>query len=149
MSDQEVDKGIQNTTSAVTASPDNTNGTENTNTEVPIQGGLPKLQKVLVQGVDDKDHTSGPLVFQSTTATAITTPDRSSDIESSGSTSKPLGGTATPFVQSAIPNALRMGENVPSVGGPSVYLQQRRPIRGSGKPNRRTSTCVPKFGGLY
>ena len=111
------------------------------------------MQKVPVEGVDDVDRTSGSLVFQSTTAMAITTPDRSSDTESSGSTSRPLGGTATPFFQSDMPNSLhlpfplpkeflRMEENVPSAGAPSIYLQRRCPICFSGKPNLQTSTCV-------
>jgi len=153
MADQEVDKWIRNTTATVTASPDNTNDTEKTNTETATQGSLPKLQGVLVEGADDEDHTSGPVVFQLTTAMATTTPDRSSDIERSGSTSKPLGGTAAPFLQSDMPNALplpfplpkeflQMEENVPSAGLPSIYLQRRCPICFSGKPNLRTSTCV-------
>ena len=153
MTDQEVDIWIRNTTFAVTASADNTNGTENTNTEIPIQGRPPKLQEDPVQGVDDQGHTSGLLVFQSTTAIAITTPDRSSDTESSGFTSKPLGGTATAFFQSDMPNVvplpfplpkdfLRMQENVPITGVPSIYLQRRCPICFSGKPNLQTSTCI-------
>jgi hypothetical protein len=58
----------------------------------------------------------------------------SSDSESSGSMSKPLGGIATPFLQSDTPNALptpfplpndflQMEENIPSTGVPSIYLQ--------------------------
>jgi hypothetical protein len=77
----------------------------------------------------------------------------SSDSESSGSTSKPLGGIATPFLQSDTPNALptpfplpndflQMEENVLSTGVLLIYLQRRCPICFSGKPNLRTSKCV-------
>ena len=136
----------------MTPSPDNTNTTEHTNTEIPTQGRLPKLQKVRVQEVDDK-NTSGPLVFQSTTAMAVTTPDRPSDIESISPMLRPLGKTAAPFLQSDMPNVrplpfplpkdfLRMEENAPSADIPSIYLQRRCPICFSGKPNLKTSTCV-------
>ena len=134
MTDQEVNTWIRNTTSAVTASPDNTNGTENTNEEIPIQGRLTKLQKRLVEGVDDEDDVRQPHIFQSATAMAITMPTCSSDTEINGSMSKPLRGTATPFFQSDMPNALPlpfplpkvflwMEENVPSAGLPLIYLQ--------------------------
>jgi hypothetical protein len=37
---------------------------------------------------------------------------------------------------------LRMEENVPRAGLPSIYLQRRCPICFSGKPNLQTSSCV-------
>jgi len=134
MTDQEVDTWIRNMTSAMTASPDKTNSTENTNKEIPIQGRLTKLQKRLVEGVDDEDEVCWPLVFQSMTAMATTMPDRSSDTEINGSMSGPLRETSTPFFQSDMPNALPlpfplpkdflwMEENVPSAGLLSIYLQ--------------------------
>jgi hypothetical protein len=105
-------------TSAVSAPPDNTNGTKN---------AIPTKVKL-----------------------------HSSDDECSGSMSKPLGGIATPFLQSSMPNALptpfplpkdflRMEENVPSAGVPSIYLQRRCPICFSGKPTLRTSVCIPNL----
>ena len=76
--------------------------------------------------------------------------DRSSGIESSAPTSEPPRRTATP---SDMPNALplpfplpndflRMEENVPIAGVPSIYLQRRCPICFSGTPNLQTSVCV-------
>jgi len=156
MTDQEVDTWIQNMTSAVTVSPDNTNSTENTNKEIPIQGRLTKLQKHLVEGVDDEDDICQPLVFQSTTAMATMMPDCSSDTEINGSTSGPLRGTATPFFQSDMPNALPlpfplpkdflwMEENVLSTGLPSIYLQRWCLMCFSRKPYLQTSVCVLKL----
>jgi hypothetical protein len=77
----------------------------------------------------------------------------SSDSESSSSTSKPLGGIATPFLQSDMLNTLPtpfplpkdflwMEENILSTGVPLIYLQRWCPICFSGKPNLRTSKCV-------
>jgi hypothetical protein len=59
----------------------------------------------------------------------------SNDNESTGSTSKPLGGISMPFLQSDMLNTIptpfplpkefpQMEENVPSTGVPSIYLQQ-------------------------
>ena len=87
------------------------------------------------------------------TATEITTPGCSSDIESRDPMSKPFGGTATQFAQSDIPNAVprpfplpkddpQMEENVPRTGLLSIYLQRRCPICFSRKPELQTSSCV-------
>jgi len=96
---------------------------------------------------------------RNTTSATTTSPDntnatdRSVGFESITPTSATPGRTATPFCQSDMPNAvslpfplpkdfLRMEENVPSAGGPSVYLQQRCPICFYRTPNLQTSTCV-------
>jgi len=156
MTDQGVNTWIQNMTSAMTASPDNTNSTENTNEEIPIQGRLTELQKCLVEGVDDEDEVCKPLVFQSMTAMATTMPDHSSDTEINGSTSGPLRGTAMPFFQSDMPNVLPlpfplpkdflwMEENVPSAGLLLIYLQRQCLMCFSRKPNLQTSACILKL----
>jgi len=101
------------------------------------------------QEVDTWVRNTTPAV----TPIVTTTPGGSSDIEGSGPTSKPLGGTATQFLQLDIPNPLplpfplpndflRMEENVPRAGVPSIYLQRRCPICFSGKLNLRTSAYV-------
>ena len=103
------------------------------------------------------------------TTTAITTPGCSNDLERNGvislneddgSISQPLEGTATPRLHSVAPNSLplpfplpqdlmRIEENVPRAGVPSIYLQRRCPICFSGKPSLRTSTCVLNNSRVY
>jgi hypothetical protein len=86
-----------------------------------------------------QNTTSAMLVPpDNTNSTKITIPTEvklhSSDDECSGSMSKPLGGIATPFLQSSMPNMLPtpfplpkdflwMEENVLSAGVPLIYLQ--------------------------
>lgn len=119
IADQEVDRWVRNTTSAMTTSPDNTDATQNTTSAVTTSSG-------------------------NTNATG-----RSSGSEGG----EPLGRTATPSSQSAMPNTfplpfplpkdfLQKEENVPSTDLPSIYLQRRCPLCFSGTANLQTSTCA-------
>jgi hypothetical protein len=92
-------------------------------------------------------------IWNTTSGMTAMTSGCSSDIESSASTSKPLGGAATQFFQSDISNALlfpfplpkdfpQMEENAPRAGLLSIYLQRQCPICFSGKANLQTSSCV-------
>jgi hypothetical protein len=113
--EQEVDAWIRNTTSAVTAPPDNTNGRENT---MPTQGRLRS---------NDNESTGS----MSKPLGGISMPFLQSDMPNA---------IPTPF---PLPKEFPwMEENVPSAGVPSIYLQRRCPICFSRRPNLRTSECV-------